>query len=86
MKGSSLAPASVNSQVPGGQTQDSALWLEEGSQLMGFGFYPGFTYREAWNWICAGTISVNDLLHGNNILGAKVMSFLSWMQKMQHVV
>ena len=81
-----VAPASVSSQVPVAPTQESVVWLQEGSQVMGFGFYPEFTYREAWNWICAGTATLNDLLHGSNIVSAKVMNFLNWMQKLQQVI
>ena len=86
MPGGNLADASVNSQVQGGQTQENAIWLREGSRIMGFGYYPEFTYREARSWIFAGSITVNDLLQGSNIMSANVVNFLNWMHKMQQVV
>ena len=86
MKERSLAPASVNSQVPLGQTQESVRCSEEGSPVMGFGWYPGATYNEVWSWICAGRINVNEILAGSDVMDARVMNFLNWTHRMRQVV
>ena len=86
MPGKNVAPARVNSQESVAPTQESAVWLQEGSQVTGFGFYPEYAYREARNWMCAGTVNLNGLLHGSNIVSEEVMNFLNWMQKLQQAL
>ena len=86
MPGRNVAPARVSSQESVAPTQENAVWLQEGSRVTGFGFYLEFTYREARNWICTGKAALNGLLRGSNIVSAKAMNFLNWMQKLQHVI
>ena len=86
MKETNLAPASVNSQGSGGQTQESARCLAEGSQVMGSGWYPGGTYNEVWSWICAGKININGILIGSDLMGARALNFMNWMHRMRQVV
>ena len=81
-----VAPARVSSQESVAPTPESAVWLQEGSQVLGFGYYPEYTYRESWNWMCVGAVNLNGILHGSNIVSEKVLNFLTWMQKLQQVM
>ena len=47
--------------VPAGQIQDSMRDLEDGSQLMGFGWYPWAACNDVWGWICQGKIDLKIL-------------------------
>ena len=86
MKESSLSPASVNSQVSGGHMHESARRSEEGSQVMGFGWYPGATYNEVRNWICSGMINLNEILAGIDMMDTKVVNFLNWTHRVRKAV
>ena len=77
-----VAPARVNSQESVAQTPESVVWLQEGSQVLGFGYYQSYTYREAWNWICGCAVNLNGIPQGCNIVNEKVLNFLNWMQKL----
>ena len=56
-----VAPARVNSQESVSQTPEGAVWLQGGSQVLGFGYYHDYTYREEWNWTCGGTVNLNGI-------------------------
>ena len=86
MPGKNVAPARVSSQESVAQKPEGGLWLQEGSQVLGFGCHQDYTYREARNWICGGTVNLNGILQGSNLVSEKVLNFLNWMQKLQQAM
>ena len=81
-----VAPARVSSQETVAPTPEGVVWLREGSQIMGFGCYQEYTYREAWNWMCVGAVNMSGVLQGSNLVSKEVLNFLNWMQKLQHAM
>ena len=64
--------------VPEGQIQESMRDLEDGSQMMGFRWYPGATYNDVWGWICQGKIDLNVLLQQCDMMGGQLRKFMAW--------
>ena len=86
MPESNVAPARVNSPEAVAQTTQGVIWMQEGSRLLGFGSFHEYTYREAWNWICAGTVNTNNLIQGSGLISKEVLGFLGWMQRLQQAM
>ena len=62
------------------------VWAQEGGQLLGFGYMRSYSYREVWNWIRNGTITMDGIIQGNNWANKNVIDFLSWMQRLQQLM
>ena len=81
-----VAPARVSGQETVAPTPEGVVWLHEGSRILGFGRYQEYTYREARNWTCVGTVNLSGILQGSNIASEKLLNFLNWMQKLQQAI
>ena len=86
MPESHVAPARVSIPETVAQTPQGVIWMQEGSRLLGFGSFHEYTYREAWNWICAGTVNTNNLIQGSSLASKEVLDFLGWMQRLQQAM
>ena len=76
--------ASRVNQVPAGPTQESMRNPDGGSQMTGFGLYPGATYNEVWSWITQGEIDLNMLLQRCGMMGGKLQKIMVWyIRKLQ---
>ena len=80
------APARGSNTETVAQTPQDALWKQEGSRVLGFGSLKDYTYREVWNWICAGTVNTNAVLQGSSLMSPEVLNFLRWMQKLHQTL
>ena len=78
-----VAPVSLTDQS---RTIEDKVWLEEGVQVLGFGHFTNYTYRELWSWICSGTLTVSGILQGCNGVDKKAMKFLNWMNRLQQEI
>ena len=78
-----VAPARVSSPETVAHTPQGVIWLQEGSRVVGFGYFHEYTYREVRNWICEGMVNTNAVLQGSSIVIMEVLGFLFWMQKLQ---
>ena len=67
-------------------TIEETVWLEEGVQVLGFGHFTNYTYREVWSWICSGAVTVSGILQGCNAVDKKVMKFMNWMNRLQQEI
>ena len=82
-----VAPVKVPSQEAIiAQTLENTVWLQEGSQVLGFGNYQSYTYREAWNWICSGAVNLSGIFQGYSMVGEKMLNFMNWMYRLQQAM
>ena len=65
------------------QTLGNTVWLEEGKQVLGFGNYQNYTYREARNWICSGAVNQSGIFQGCSMVSEKMLSYMNWMYRLQ---
>ena len=52
-----VAPVSI----PAASKEENTAYMEEGTQVLGFGHFMNYTYREIWNWICGGTLTLSGI-------------------------
>ena len=81
-----VAPARVSGQETVAPTPEGVVWLHEVSQILGFGRYQEYTYREARIWICVGAVNMGGALQGSNLVSKEALNFLNWMQKLQQAM
>ena len=72
--------------IPAASTVENTVWMEEGTQVLGFGHFMNYTYREIWNWICSGTLTMSGMFQGCNMIDAKVLRFIDWMHRLQQAI
>ena len=58
-----VAPVSLTVQESrASQTTEETVWIEEGAQVLGFGHFASYAYREVRSWICSGSLTVSGIL------------------------
>lgn len=81
-----VAPVSI----PAANTVENTVWMEEGSQVLGFGHFVNYTYREIWSWICGGTLTLSGIFQGCNMIDAnvrvRISRFIDWMHRLQQAI
>ena len=75
-----VAPARVSSPETVSHTPQGAIWMQEGSRVLGFGYFHEYTYREVRSWICEGAVNTNAILQGSSLVGKDAWGFLRLMQ------
>ena len=81
-----VAPVSLAVQESRVSQTEESIWIDEGSQVLGFGHYMRYTYREARSWICSGTLNVSGILQGCNGVDAKAVKFMNWVDRLQQAI
>ena len=81
-----VAPVSLAVQESRVSQTEETVWIEEGAQVLGFGHFANYTYREVRSWICSGALTVSGILQGCNAVDTKVMKFMDWVNRLQQAI
>ena len=87
LKQTMVAPVKVSSQEEIiAQTLENTVWAQEGKQVLGFGYYQNYTYREVWSWICSGAANLSGIFQWRSMVGERMENFTNWMHRSQQAM